>query len=96
MLGTPVWIKLPGIPMEFWIVQYLCVIGNQLGKTILMDDSFLYEGYRSIARILVDLDVSRGIFETIDLVFKEKRYSQMLDYVNIPFLCLRCHLYGHL
>jgi hypothetical protein len=59
-------------PMEFWIIQYLCTIDNHLGKTILVDDSYLYEGYRSIARILVDLDVSRGLFETIDLFSKEE------------------------
>jgi hypothetical protein len=49
-----------------------------------MDDCFLFEGYRLIARILVDLDVSRILFETIELVFREKRYFHlwtMLTYI---------------
>jgi hypothetical protein len=44
---------------------------------------------------LVDLDISKGLFESIDLVLEGKRYVQLLDYVNIPFRCSKCHLYGH-
>ena len=27
---------------------------------------------------------------------EENNYSQLLDYVNLPFCCFRFHLYGHL
>jgi hypothetical protein len=35
--------------MEFWTKQALWAIGNQLGKTILVDDNFLDEGFISIS-----------------------------------------------
>jgi len=54
--------------------QALQTISNQLWKTILVDDSFLDEGFRLIAWILVDLDISKGLFESVDLVLEGKRY----------------------
>ena len=44
---------------------------------------------------MVDLDISKGLFESINLVLEEKRYLWFFHYVNISFHCFRCHLYGH-
>ena len=81
--------------MEFWIGQALQAIGNHLGKTLMVDDNLIDDGFRSIAWILVDLDINKGLFESIELVFMEKRYMLVLDYVNILFRCSICHLYGY-
>jgi hypothetical protein len=75
MSNTLVWINLPGIPMEFWMMQALWDIGNHLGKTILDNDNFLDEGFKLITWILVDLDIIKGLFKSIDLVLEEKMYS---------------------
>jgi hypothetical protein len=41
------------------------------------------------------MEINKGFFEFIQLVFMHKIYTQILDYINIPFQCSRCHLYGH-
>jgi hypothetical protein len=32
----------------------------------------------------------------MDLTWGDYTYAQKLDYENIPFICQRCHQYGHL
>jgi hypothetical protein len=44
---------------------------------------------------LVNLDPRKGLYESIDLIVRERSYTQVLDYVNIPFCCVHCHRVGH-
>eukprot|EP01018_Ginkgo_biloba_P032610 Gb_14068 [translate_table: standard] len=95
--GTPVWVKLPGLRMELWLDRSFWAIGDTLGKFILSDDSYKDSTTRSVAvaKILVEINVSQGLFESMELVAGGKSYTQVLDYVNFPFRCVRCHQYGH-
>ena len=51
----------------------------------------MYVGFRLIVRILVDLDISKGLFESIELVYRDKRYTHILDYANVTFHYSKCH-----
>jgi len=46
MYNTLVWIKLLGPAMEFGMMQALWAISNHLGKTILVNENLLDEGFR--------------------------------------------------
>lgn len=82
--------------MEFWSEQGIREIGDQLGSTILVDGSFVDNLKRSVARVLVDLDLSKGLYESIELISGWHCYTQLLDYVLVPFRYFRCHAYGHI
>ena len=86
-------LKLPSLPMEFWSVQAIIVNGDLLGKIILVDDCLMSD-HRSVARVLIDLDVHGGLYESLDLVIGDNVYSHLLDYQHMPFRCTRCHVYG--
>lgn len=62
----------------------------------MLDDSFTLFVLPLVTIILVDLDISQGLFESIDLVFKDKRYTRVIDYMNVSFHCSHCHDYGHI
>ncbi len=49
----------------------------------------------TFARILVEIDVSKGLPETICLASPRGSRTLTLDYEGIPFQCRRCHLTGH-
>ena len=36
-----VWVKLPGMPLEWWILIGIEAIGNHFGKNIMVDDNIL-------------------------------------------------------
>lgn len=67
-----------------------------MGKTLAMDGSFLTSSQRLVAIILVELDERGGLYESLNLVANGKTYTHTLDYLNIPFRCLRCHFLGNI
>jgi hypothetical protein len=52
-----VWVRLPGLPMQYWNPVRFSAIGNKLGEFIEADFSFEDTGLMSVARILVRLDL---------------------------------------
>jgi hypothetical protein len=91
----PTWIKLPKCTLEFWNENTFWANGEVLGKFTAVDDSYKSCGFRSIAQILVELDPRNGLYESMDLQYGDKKLTQILDYVNMPFCCVRCHIVGH-
>ena len=77
-------------------MPFFKLIGNTLGTYLEADLSFLESGVCCLGRVLVLLDLRKGLASEIDIKFHDIVYSQCLDYVGIPFKCNRCHKYGHL
>jgi len=78
-----------------WFECALWAIGDTLGKFIMWDDSYKSYNGRPIAQILVEIDVSLGLFESMALVIGDKFYTWIMDYVNFSFWCVRCHQYDY-
>jgi hypothetical protein len=53
-------------------------------------------GYMSMEHILVGINLSEWLSDSIILKNQGKEYTQELDYEGIPFRCRICHTYGHL
>jgi len=90
------WVLLPGIPLHFWNEEAFRVIGNSLGKCISLDSSSRTGSSRRMGMILVEIDISTGLPETLEIEWRGRKIIQKLDYLRIPF---RCNLYretGHL
>ena len=49
-----------------------------------------------MAKVLIELDVSKGLLPDIDIVCNSSFFTQRLDYLNMPFRCSYCHETGHL
>ena len=89
-----VWVKIESIPMEFWSVNEIKAIGDRIGNTIVFDGNFLHGGMRSPTRVLVQVDTTKVLFESIELIMGSQHYIQYLDYVHVPFWCAHFHIYG--
>jgi hypothetical protein len=66
-----------------------------LGTFIVVDTRFKTSASRAVAQILVELDPSEGLYESMKLIVGDRTYVQLLDYLNVPFWCVRCHRVGH-
>ena len=71
-------------------------IGNNIGKYIKTDLERIDERVYTFARICVEVDLSKGLLDNIRLIYKQKNWSQALDYENTAFRCRLCRLTGHL
>lgn len=92
----PVWVRAPGLPFFLWTEAVFQSIGNTLGTFLEADMSFIETKAMGTARILTNLDLSKGLAKTIPLQYKDYVFEQILDYEHLPFRCHICHDYGHL
>jgi hypothetical protein len=95
-LAAPVWVRLFGLPMDFWDPEILEGIGNSLGSFVKIVEATVRGRYTSFARICVYMNIFEPLPEMIELEYAGKVRQQLLDYEHIPFRCRRCHEYGHL
>ena len=92
----PIWVKLPNLPFQLWSEEFFKLIGNTLGSFLEADLSFLDSGACFLGRVLVLLNIRKGLVADIDIRIGDTVINQTLDYIGIPFRCNRCHCYGHL
>lgn len=95
-LAAPVWVRLFGLPMDYWDPEILEGIGNSLGSFVKIAEATARGRYTSFARICVYMNISEPLPDTIELEYAGTVWQQPLDYEHIPFRCRRCHEYGHL
>ncbi|KAF6134935.1 hypothetical protein GIB67_029756 [Kingdonia uniflora] len=56
-----VWVKFPGLGVEFWEVDTLMALGRTLGTLIQIDHSSVMMDFRYFAKVLVDIDLADPI-----------------------------------
>lgn len=63
----PVWIQLPKLPAHLWHIAVYKGIGNTLGRFLMGDYWRENQGLYTYARICVELDLSKGLRDQINL-----------------------------
>lgn len=63
-----VWVRLPNLPLQFWYPESFATIGDSLGKFIKEDTDRTSKGLATFARICVELDLSKGLPDKINIV----------------------------
>ena len=89
------WVRLPNIPLHFWLDLVLEAMGEALGDFLLVD-SVSSNVYRTVYAHILVIDISKGIPKMIKLASPNGSLIQLLDYEGIPFKCRKFHKIGHL
>ncbi|XP_070025131.1 uncharacterized protein [Nicotiana sylvestris] len=91
-----IWVIFPGLPIQFWTQENLGCIASYLGKPI-CSDRLTVEGERvSYARMLVEMDVSYELPDTMLIEEEDGKYrEQTLDYEWKPVFCEECFQIWH-
>lgn len=90
-LKTPVRMTLPDLPPELWNDESLIKICSAVGRVL----DIVHET-TEIARVCVEVDLSKGLLPMLDLQCGETSLKQELDYEGIPFRCKVCRSAEHL
>lgn len=96
MLAAPIWVRLFGLPVEFWDPEIMEGIGNTMGAFVKVVESTKIGKYTSYARLCVYMNIAEPLPEYMELEYHDEIWQQPIDYEHIPFRCRRCHEYGHL
>ena len=63
-----IWVKLLGLPLEFWTLKTLRAIGNSIGMTKYLDPRCIGTADKWIAWILVEVSFQGGLPSDVDLI----------------------------
>ena len=69
--AVPVWVRLPHLPLHYWSLESLEIIGNKLGK---FTDRAKRKDRFSYVRICVEFDLEIGLPEAIQLTIADWSY----------------------
>lgn len=95
-IKIPRWVRLPKYLLHLWLDLVLEAVGEALGEFFLVDTMSSIVFQMTYAHILMEIDVSKGLPEMINLASPNGSWIQLLDYEAIPFRCQKCHKTGHL
>ncbi|CAI9101541.1 OLC1v1038890C1 [Oldenlandia corymbosa var. corymbosa] len=85
------WIRLPGLPMQYYHEIALWEIGDFLGRTIKIDENTSNAGRGKFAKIAVELDLTQPLTPS----FQIKDKWQAVEYEGLPSICYNCGYFGH-
>ncbi|CAN1286306.1 hypothetical protein LINPERPRIM_LOCUS19256 [Linum perenne] len=86
-----VWIRLPGLPLEYFDASVLTTIGNKIGKTIRIDYTTLQGNRGNFARICVEVDLAKPLVSK----YRLRRRVRRVEYEGLHVICFSCGCYGH-
>lgn len=93
---TPVWIRLPLLPLNFCIPSYLQAIVKPLGKYLDTDLPTITFTRPSYARVCVEIDISIAREDVIWIGSDNgEGFWQEVVYERSPKYCVHCRLHGH-
>ena len=94
--SVPIWIQLPGLPLDCWNGRALSKIVSKVGKPISSDKMTLTKERISFARVLVEVDVSSDIVSEVEIQLPTGVvYHQSVIPEFTPKFCQRCKTFGH-
>ena len=89
--SVAVWIRLPELPVEYYIQESLMRIGNGLGPVLRVDFQTASGSRGRFARICIQLDLEKPLVKTV----RVGKVRQAVIYEGIGLLCFHCGKVGH-
>jgi hypothetical protein len=90
-----IWIRLMELPQEYWRQRTLFEIASAVGTPLALDESTNHRTFGHYARVLVDIDLSRRIFDEITVERDGYQFKLGVVYERLPEFCNHCNIIGH-
>lgn len=96
-----VWIRVPGLPIEYYKKPILWEVRNEIGKTLRVDihtideekfkNGVLSTERGQFARICVEVDLRKPLLAKV----RVRKSFYNVEYEGLPLICFDCGRYGH-
>ncbi|MQL68626.1 hypothetical protein Taro_000903 [Colocasia esculenta] len=91
----PIWVGLPGLPVNLYNEDYLRCIADNFGEVLRIHDSTIAWTQTAEALVCVDVDIARPLPDRIWIGQGEKGYWQPVRFHRVPPICNLCRKLGH-
>jgi hypothetical protein len=86
-----VWVRIPGLPIEYYDAKVLKSIGDRIGRKVKVDKNTLKQERGKYARLCVEVDLTKPLLAMF--MIKERKYN--VEYEGLHLLCTTCGKFGH-
>ncbi|XP_058763130.1 uncharacterized protein LOC131636537 [Vicia villosa] len=86
-----VWVRISGLPLEYYDARVLSFIGNRIGQTVKVDRNTLCIERGKYARLCVQMDLTKLLLAMFSI--KGRHYK--IEYEGLHRLCMICGRFGH-
>ncbi|MCH83894.1 hypothetical protein A2U01_0004722 [Trifolium medium] len=86
-----VWVRIAGLPIEFYDAKVLHCIGDRIGRTVKVDKNTLTQERGKYARLCVEVDLTKKLLAMFSI--KSTKYN--VEYEGLHLLCITCGKFGH-
>ncbi|KAH0665200.1 hypothetical protein KY285_026406 [Solanum tuberosum] len=97
---VPIWITLPELPWHCFYMDILTPLLSPIGKALYLDSATMQKTRGSVAKVRVQIDITKERPQHVWLGFSEKDPSlgkwQIIEFEDVPSYCLYCKHQGHI
>jgi len=83
------------LPQEYQEKQILFEIASGLGTPLTIDETTQNRKFGIFARVLIDVDLSEKLFESVVVERDDHVLSILVQYEKHPLYCAYCRMLGH-
>ncbi|KAF1872450.1 hypothetical protein Lal_00016748 [Lupinus albus] len=89
------WIKIYGLPQEYWCPSIIFTIAGGLGSPISLDGTTTNRYFGHFARVLVDINLKQPVPNKVQVERDGFEFLVDVDVENMPAFCTGCQSIGH-
>ncbi|XP_062085752.1 uncharacterized protein LOC133791859 [Humulus lupulus] len=94
--SVPVWVRLPGLGLQYWGTKCLSALMSTIGVPILVDKVTKDRSMMQFSRVLVEIELSEDLPKSVQFLNeKGQLMEQLLEFEWLPTQCRGCKVYGH-
>ncbi|PON38969.1 Zinc knuckle CX2CX4HX4C, partial [Trema orientale] len=93
--NAQVWVRFHELPWVYWDRQILSDLARGVGVPIRFDEMTLKGEFGHFARILIDIDLSQPISDSLMVEVGNDCLFIPLEYERLPAFCSSCKIIGH-
>ncbi|KAI0497960.1 hypothetical protein KFK09_021201 [Dendrobium nobile] len=92
---VPIWISFPNLRLHFFNPQVLHALGSVFGRPLQTDQATASRTRPSVARVLVEVDISKKHPKEVWVGSKAFGYMQKVEFEKVSDFCSHCKIHGH-
>ncbi|KAI0499477.1 hypothetical protein KFK09_017681 [Dendrobium nobile] len=94
-ISSPIWIRLPNLPLQCWDEINICRIASKVGKPYLLDGNSFQWSRREYARVCVRISLDMKLTHGVWVEGLTGKFFQKNEYEGISKICAGCEKIGH-